>query len=241
MQTIAIIVNGLFEVDNDLIHKIENCDMLFLVDGGANYFRELLSKAALKLRPKAIIGDFDSVSEETLNTFKQSHLDFVRLDRAKDKTDLEAALEYIDCKYPHSIIRIFGGFGKRIDHTLANLFLLSKYPKQLFYETPYETTFSIKESSIDLDVQVGQTISLIPLFGACTGVKTQGLKWELENFTLNFSGISNISLKENCLIAVEKGTLLCMINHLLDQEMIFLQDKSSTSTFCKSLDRERSS
>jgi thiamine pyrophosphokinase len=58
---------------------------------------------------------------------------------------------------------------------------------------------------------VGQTISLIPLYGPAKGIHTTGLKWELKNGSLdqNFIGVSNVSLKTRVTVEIEDGQLLC--------------------------------
>ena len=50
----------------------------------------------------------------------------------------------------------------------------------------------------------GQTVSLIPIFTAVKGVTTKGLKWEINNKTMdkNFMSLSNICLSDNIFISI---------------------------------------
>ncbi len=72
----------------------------------------------------------------------------------------------------------------------------------------------------------GQTVSLVPFYGPAKGIKTQGLKWELGEATLDkldkdFVGISNVSMGNEFSVAVESGELLCIVNEgLIDQELV---------------------
>jgi len=83
-----------------------------------------------------------------------------------------------------------------------------------------------KLGTVSLSSQVGQTISLIPLFGPATGITTKGLKWELGASTVNkldrdFVGISNVSMETKFSVNVTGGVLLCVINREhIDQEMV---------------------
>jgi thiamine pyrophosphokinase len=93
------------------------------------------------------------------------------------------------------------------------LILLSRYPGKIFLESDNERLFVIDKHS-KFSTNPGQQISLIPMNGPVTGVRTQGLKWELDGKTLDkqFIGISNEATKSQVSISVEKGDLLCCIN-----------------------------
>lgn len=82
------------------------------------------------ITPMAGIGDFDSVKEEEKNQLL--HLNnLLKYPVEKDETDTELALmKYYDNKY--SPIILYGAFGGRLDHTLANLSLMIyHYPKMV--------------------------------------------------------------------------------------------------------------
>jgi len=63
-------------------------DYIIAVDGGAN---ELRRRGII---PNVIIGDMDSISQSTLNYFKDKGVKVVTYPHEKDETDLELALVY---------------------------------------------------------------------------------------------------------------------------------------------------
>lgn len=92
---------------------------------------------------------------------------------------------------------------------------------------PHETVIHVHAGeTVILPSQKGLTISLIPWFGPATGIKTEGLKWNLgeERTTLDkdFVGISNVCLGDSFSVEVGEGELLCIINHdLIDLDMVY--------------------
>ena len=185
--------------------RILSFPLLIAVDGGLNHCHKL------GIRPDLAVGDFDSADPSILDNFKNIPTKLYPKD--KDKTDLEIALELID----HSQVKeisVFGALGERTDHTLGNLVLLSRYPGTVFLETDKERMFVINHQA-EIVTYPGQKISLIPLNGPSKGVTTEGLKWKLENGTLDkqFIGLSNEALNKEVKIFVKEGDLLCCINN----------------------------
>jgi thiamine pyrophosphokinase len=201
---IAIICNAPLGNTTKVKEKIAVFPLLIAVDGGINHCHKL------DLQPDLIVGDFDSANPIFLESF--SHIPHKRYPRDKDKTDLEIALDLI---YHDQVeeITIFGALDGRIDHTLGNLILLSRYPGKIFLETDNERLFVI-DHDIEIATYPGQLISLIPLNGPAKGIDTEELKWELKNATLDkqFIGISNEALNHRVKISVKEGDLLCCVN-----------------------------
>lgn len=105
---------------------------------------------------------------------------------------------------------IFGGLGKRVDHTFYNLHLLARFPYLIEMESEQEKVFLLKNQDI-ISTFPGQMISLIPLSESVINVNSRGLKWELLMATLNrrFMSISNISLGQEFSISFDSGILIC--------------------------------
>lgn len=80
------------------------------------------------------IGDFDSVSQEELASIRQYAERFVQAPAEKDDTDLELALKEMLGQYPDCRISIYGAFGGRLDHMMANLFLPSEPAFEAFMQ-----------------------------------------------------------------------------------------------------------
>ena len=181
--------------------KIIQFPILIAVDGGANHCH------AMDLRPHLLVGDLDSIAPHVLKAF--CDVPQKRYPSEKDKTDLEIALEL--AMHPGiERITVFGAVGGRVDHTMGNFILLSRYPGKVFLESETELIFVI-HGQVELSTEPGQTLSLIPLNGPVTGITTQGLKWPLkeEMLSKNFMGISNLTTESKVSISVKEGDLLC--------------------------------
>ena len=75
--------------------------------------------------PDLAIGDFDSVSEEELALVCSQSKEILQAQPEKNDTDLELAVKAVFARSPQAQVTIFGAFGGRLDHTLANIFLPS--------------------------------------------------------------------------------------------------------------------
>ncbi|TCD45799.1 thiamine diphosphokinase [Streptococcus sp. X16XC17] len=99
-------------------------DELFDIYVGVDVDSLFLAKAGLPL--DFAVGDFDSVSEAELSLIRQCAKEFLQAPAEKDDTDLELALKEMLRLYPDGQISIYGAFGGRLDHMMANLFLPSE-------------------------------------------------------------------------------------------------------------------
>ncbi|MCL4922506.1 MULTISPECIES: thiamine diphosphokinase [Streptococcus] len=72
------------------------------------------------------IGDFDSVTSEELGRIREMAERFLQAPAEKDDTDLELALKEIFKAYPQAQVRIYGALGGRMDHMMANLFMVAE-------------------------------------------------------------------------------------------------------------------
>jgi len=204
VEKVAVIANGAIESYDDISVAMKGYDLYIAIDGGLNHCEDL------GITPLFLIGDMDSVDNEVRKKFP--HIKEITFERNKDETDLELGLEFLIKKEPRSIT-IFGGFGHRADHSFTNAMLLSRYKGKVFLETETEILGVIDET-VELSTREGQILSLIPLNGPVYGVSTDGLKWELDNDTLdkNFIGISNEATGTSILVTVKSGDLLYSIH-----------------------------
>ncbi len=91
--------------------------------------------------------------------------------------------------------------------------------------------------ALELKTKIGLTISLIPWLGNAKGIKTEGLKWNLQGNEMHkeFIGTSNIALGHFVKISIAEGNLLCIVEkNIIDEDMVDLEDHSSTAKFMKS-------
>jgi thiamine pyrophosphokinase len=203
MKKIALIANGEIVDSDQFRSRIRSFPYLVAIDGGINHCHRL------GLRPNLIVGDFDSATKESLAAFQE--VERLTVPTEKDQTDLEIALAHVERMGCEELV-VFGALGKRIDHALFNINLLCRYPGILYLESALGRSFVIKDK-VELSTFPGQIVSLIPLNGPVAGVRTEGLKWELSNATLDkqFMSISNVALGDKVKVARESGDLLCIL------------------------------
>jgi thiamine pyrophosphokinase len=198
----ALIANGQID-DLSLIKPLLKAySRIIAVDGGLRYCK------AMGVQPTLIIGDFDSAPKELLEEYAVPK---IRLKTEKDATDLEIAIEH-EINRGTERLTVFGGWGGRIDHSLTNALLLTRFPGQVQMETELEVLFAI-EGDAKIRCEIGQTLSLLPICGPVIGIATKGLKWELNNGMLGpqFIGISNVCLQQEVHIKIEEGILICSL------------------------------
>lgn len=177
-------------------------------------------RAALRysLKPALIIGDMDSVTADELRPFENdASVSIVRHPPEKDETDLELALLWVaqnlDAGEVESVT-IIGGLGGRVDQTIANLYLLA-LPELDGYDIRLvdgnQEIKLLRPGTHHIAGTQGDTISLIPLGGAVSGIHTDGLYYPLRGETLRFGparGVSNVMTQESATITLVDGALL---------------------------------
>ena len=80
-----------------------------------------------------------------------------------------------------------------------------------------------------IEGQVGDLVSLLPLTGDASGVRTTGLYYPLYGETLYFAkprGVSNVLIEEHAEVSLEEGMLL--IVHTDAQELNEIEHKTVT-------------
>ncbi|HEX2582926.1 MAG TPA: thiamine diphosphokinase [Chlamydiales bacterium] len=203
MNSSALIANGQIDDLSSIKLLLREYSRLIAVDGGLRYCK------AMSIRPTLIMGDFDSAPPELLDEYTVPK---IRLKAEKDATDLEVAIEH-EINRGAERLTVFGGWGGRIDHSLTNALLLTRFPGQVQLQTEQEVLFAIEGETM-ICCEIGQTLSLLPICGPAMGITTKGLKWELNNRTLGpqFIGISNICLQREVHLSIQEGILLCALN-----------------------------
>jgi len=186
--------------------EIQKDDLVIAADGGSRHCLEL------GITPEILIGDLDSVDEETMNTWQKDGISVIQYPQDKDQTDLELALIYAQEKNVDEIL-IYGAIGGRLDMTLGNLILLAhpdlKTPTALICGAE-EVRLLKPGDSLIISGQTGDTVSLIPMQPGISNVTTTGLKYKLENEGLEFSytrGISNSLIEKQAQIKLNSGLM----------------------------------
>ena len=187
----------------------EQPDLTIAADSGMEFFRRIGQK------PDIIIGDFDSVSPDTLDYFQaQEGIEWRKLNPIKDDTDTEFAI-HLAIEAGAESITLLGATGSRLDHVFGNVELLGIGLEQKVNIQIVDENNRIRmiDSGIKIkkQEQYGTYLSLIPYSSEVTHLSLGGMKYPLEDFTLKgFSslGISNEITAEEAEIGFEDGILL---------------------------------
>lgn len=148
----------------------EWADFFIAADGGGNIARSFDSL------PDIVIGDLDSFEQS------ESHSYEIVFDPDQETNDLEKALSRALKEGAGDVI-VLGATGKRLDQTLKNLSVLKQFNDKfetLFYKDNFGDIFLIP-NSFSKEIEAGTPVSLFPLSGKVTGIKTEGLKYPLDN------------------------------------------------------------
>ncbi len=169
---------------------------------------------AWEVVPDIVIGDMDSLPDTAKAALEEHGCRFLTHPRAKDETDLELALHYATSEGAQQIV-IVGAVGGRLDHTLANVLLLTAPLCQgasiRIADGDQEVMLVRAGESLVIRGQPGDLVSLLPLSGDAQGVTTTGLVWPLQDDCLCMGrtrGVSNEMTGSVARVAVTEGLLL---------------------------------
>ncbi len=206
----VIIANGII---GSILPDIFPDDIVIAVDGGLRRCLEL------KLRPHTLIGDMDSLSPEEIDAVAQSGIPISRYPARKDFTDLELALQAARSLGADEML-ILGALGARWDMTIANVMLLAAPElagcRVRILDGLQEISLVRSRQTNRFEGNAGDLLSLIPLSANARNVRVTGLEYPLNGETLHFSatrGISNVFCEKTATVFLEKGLLLCVIQH----------------------------
>lgn len=173
------------------------------------------------LTPNLIIGDVDSSPSSLVERYEQQGVEVRRHDHnTKWETDTELAL-LAALEWNPKRIYVLGALGGRLDHSLANVMLLTN-PRLAdldvrILDGKHEMLLVKPRTWNKIPGAAGSTVSLIPLGGGAEGVQTQGLHWPLNDETLpqgQGRGVSNLVEDPGvCAVRHQSGQLLVVVIH----------------------------
>jgi thiamine pyrophosphokinase len=184
-------------------------------DGG------LVRARALGLAPDVLVGDLDSLAPAAVERAHADGIEVIRAAVDKDESDTELALlEAV--RRGATRITVLGAFGgPRLDHALANVWLLA-----------HPALAGVRVTLLDgrtrlglvaapgpggdaverrLPGPVGGLVSLLPQGGDVTGITTHGLRYALDDEPLIVGparGLSNVRTAPDAWVRVRHGRLL---------------------------------
>ncbi|MCI0633815.1 MAG: thiamine diphosphokinase [Actinobacteria bacterium] len=161
-----------------------------------------------------LIGDLDSAPPTSVARVTRSGGRLQRHSPDKDATDLELALDAAEREGVERVL-VVGGHAGRLDHLIGNALLLAA-PR--FAALAIDAVFGEARLHVVRDHRVvedepGNLISLFALGGTARGVRSSGLRWNLDGDDLDpgsTRGISNVFVEPIASLAVESGVLLAI-------------------------------
>lgn len=209
-MNVIIFTNGEYKQQKFYQNLLENTNNPYIIcaDGGANFTRKL------GIMPNVILGDMDSISSETTEFYK--NIKFCYFPQKKDQTDTELAIDHA-IQNGATEVTILGALGSRMDHSLGNIYLLTR-----FLDAEVEGKIVNENNSICLinknkrfEFPIGTVISLLPIGGDVEDINICGFEYPIVHGRMTMNnpyGISNVTNREKQEISFEKGMLLVVVS-----------------------------
>ncbi len=200
-----IVANGVIAEGQVLVSRLREWapDRVICADAGAAL------AVALGFTPDVIIGDMDSLADEA----GYPGALFIRHPAAKNESDLELAVAWA-IEQDASECVLVGALGGRLDMVLANFMLLA-HPSFIGARVSIwegsQSAWLLHPPGGLIDGHTGDTLSLLPLGAAASGITTSGLRYPLRDESLipgPARGVSNVFLEDTVEVSFKVGCLL---------------------------------
>lgn len=174
--------------------EVDGAWLVVAADGGA------LKAISLGLQPDLVVGDGDSLAPERIAELRGDGVEVLVHPADKDESDTELAVGEALARGASSIV-ILGAFGgSRLEHSVANLLLLTLPELAAFDVALVDASSTARVIGVAgpgeavLTGDRGDYVSLLPLSERVDGVTTDGLSFALTDETLvqgRTRGLSN--------------------------------------------------
>jgi thiamine pyrophosphokinase len=207
MMHVVIFAGGTLRPGKAFYAAIGGADMIIAADSGA------ATALHYGCTPDFVVGDFDSLDTALLQELSERGSQVRRVAVEKDETDTELAVQ-VAIEQGATSITLLGAFGgARFDHTMTNILLLAGFERVLIriVDGPTICWLVRGPGSSEVNGRVGDLVSLLPLTGDASGVRTKGFYYALNGETLYFGrprGMSNVLVEEHAEVFVEGGMLV---------------------------------
>ncbi|XP_017062196.1 thiamin pyrophosphokinase 1 [Drosophila ficusphila] len=211
---VCMVLNRQIQVPAHVVKLLwKNAAVRCAVDGGSNHWRDFVvdqamskkstgSGATTPLEPLDVItGDFDSITEETVDFFKTTPKVHTPDQDATDFTKAIAVLQPVMAQRKVRDVVVFHDTSGRLDHVMANLNTLYKTQKDncnVFLLSGDSVTWLLRPGKhtiqVPTDLVTSQRwCSLMPVGSSAHNVTTTGLKWNLYHAQMEFGGMVSTS------------------------------------------------
>lgn len=189
--------------------KQQNFDLVIAADSGIEFLYRN------QIVPDILVGDFDSADREIVEHYRRdSQVELREFRPEKDDTDTEIAI-LLAMEKGATEIHLLGATGSRLDHMMANVFLLGlpteKNIPAYLLDAQNRVRLIRERTVLRKEEQYGDYISLLPCMGEVTGLTLEGFKYPLCDDTLggfHSIGISNEITETEAVITVKSGWLI---------------------------------
>ncbi|MCI5066553.1 thiamine diphosphokinase [bacterium] len=205
---LLLVLNGELPSRACIAEARAESDHFLCTDGAAD------GLLALNLPPQVVIGDLDSLTEETRGALAETtHI----IERPSQyASDFQKALQYAEDEGWREII-LLGMKGRRMDHAFTNMSILAENGSRFSFTVRDDDGKGILLNEMRNRYcgkeKIGTGVSLLPL-PHVEGVRTEGLLYPLAKEPLTFagrSGQSNENNHERFSIEIAEGQLFVFI------------------------------
>lgn len=200
----ALLISGGRQVSKELIEKYKD-RFIIVADGGAKLLKKYELKADL------LLGDLDSIDEETLCYVKQNNIEIKKFPAKKDFTDTALCIDYL-LEEDYKDLVILGALGTRLDHELANLYnlkMLYKLGVSAKIVDDNNEVIYVEKGEFEFEKSDKKYFSLINA-GDKVSFTTKGLYYEVEDLEINFNNpsraVSNEIVKDKAIVKINFGS-----------------------------------
>lgn len=204
---VVIFAGGTYRPGTASQNALADADLVIAADSGA--------ETALRLGyvPVYVVGDFDSLDAQFGEQLRARGSVIITAAIEKDETDTELAVQLAIEQGATSIVLLGALGGDRFDHTIANVLLLAGFdtPPIQIIDGPSICWLLRGPGQSVIEGRPGDLLSLFPLTGDASGIRTRGLYYPLNGDTLRFGkprGASNMLTEERAEVSLESGLLL---------------------------------
>lgn len=166
----VLLVGGAVGDNALLLSLLEDAGTVIAADSGADWLR------AVGRLPDVLIGDLDSVSEDTRAALPPERVHRIA---EQDSTDFDKAVRSISAP----LIVGIGFLGGRVDHMLAAMTVLARYPDRAIVLVGDRDVVAHVPPRLELPLAPGIRVSLFPM-RPVRGVSV-GLRWPIDGLILS--------------------------------------------------------
>lgn len=170
--------------------------------------------------PDWILGDFDSISKEVIDWYReQQEIPIRQYKPEKDDTDTRLGME-LALKLGSDKIFLLGAIGGRLDHYMGNLqsLLITARKEKEGWILDEQNAITVRRAGkicIHKEEQFGKYVSFFSMGDEVTGLSLTGFQYPLDGYTLKNSdgiAVSNQLLDDCGIIEFETGYLMMVLS-----------------------------